>query len=355
MLQRQLVGAKGDAISVVEACYQLRSDEETWWLELATAIQALPLAHSLGTLAYHVWEHDDGYEFSSPVQVGGEHDVVARISRMGRILQRQRQGTVGVAERVCARIYEAVISTTKDLRPDQMLIDEYRRFGPRWMYTLGVPKARDVMILVNRHIDGLGTTIVARGLTEPGKLQPAERRMYQMLGAHIKAGFRLRERLRRAPSSLATEHAGAVLDGTNMRVLHADEDAQPRLAREAIQEAAIAVDRARARQSGRDERALEVWQGLIDGHWSLVEHIDTDGKRLILAHRNAERARDPRALTQMEARVAALAVRGYSNKLIAYHLGVSESTVSAHLHRSCRKLRVAGRVELLRIMGPTVS
>ena len=102
---------------------------------------------------------------------------------------------------------------------------------------------------------------------------------------------------------------------------------------------------------GRDEKALEVWQGLVDGRWSLVEHFDSDGKRFILAHKNPEGVLDPRGLTSMEARVSALAARGYGNKLIAYHLGMTEGTASSHLARAMAKLRIASRVEFVRMFG----
>lgn len=114
---------------------------------------------------------------------------------------------------------------------------------------------------------------------------------------------------------------------------------------------ARAIDKARSKKTGRDESALEVWQGLVSGRWSLIEQFDQDGKRFVLAHRNPESVTDPRGLTSMEARVAGLAVRGYSNKLIAYHLGVSEGTVSSHLARAMVKLKVENRSQLLRTLG----
>ena len=132
-------------------------------------------------------------------------------------------------------------------------------------------------------------------------------------------------------------------------MLHADGDARDEV--EQIAERARQVDSARAAASGRGEDALSVWQGLIDGRWSLVEEFDSDGKRFMLAHRNAEDVRDPRGLTQMESRVVGLAVRGYSDKLIAYHLGVSESTISSHLANALVKLRIESRIELVRRLG----
>jgi DNA-binding CsgD family transcriptional regulator len=53
----------------------------------------------------------------------------------------------------------------------------------------------------------------------------------------------------------------------------------------------------------------------------------------------------------METRVVGLAVRGYADKLIAYHLGLAEGTASSHLGSALRKLGISNRVELVRQLG----
>jgi DNA-binding CsgD family transcriptional regulator len=54
------------------------------------------------------------------------------------------------------------------------------------------------------------------------------------------------------------------------------------------------------------------------------------------------------ALSGAESRVAGLAVEGYTNREIAERLSITASTVEQHLTRVYRKLRVAGKQELLR-------
>ena len=49
--------------------------------------------------------------------------------------------------------------------------------------------------------------------------------------------------------------------------------------------------------------------------------------------------------------VVGLTVRGYSDKLTAYHLGIAEGTVSRHLSQAMSKLGIHGRVELVRRLG----
>ncbi|MFO1155431.1 MAG: LuxR C-terminal-related transcriptional regulator [Rhodospirillales bacterium] len=50
-------------------------------------------------------------------------------------------------------------------------------------------------------------------------------------------------------------------------------------------------------------------------------------------------------LTQGELRVLALLAQGKSNKIIAYELGIRESTVKAHITGILRKLRVHSRTQ----------
>jgi two-component system nitrate/nitrite response regulator NarL len=53
------------------------------------------------------------------------------------------------------------------------------------------------------------------------------------------------------------------------------------------------------------------------------------------------------ALTNREQQVAALVCSGYSNKLIAHSLNLTEGTVKIHLHAIFRKLDVGSRAALI--------
>src|SRR5690606_17268335 len=123
------------------------------------------------------------------------------------------------------------------------------------------------------------------------------------------------------------------------RVLHAKGRARSPEARALLREAVRRVDAARAssRALGADQ-ALEVWRGLVDGTWSIVDRHDRDGRRYVVAVPNEVAPPDPRGLSRREAQVAALAAEGYSDKWIAYALGLSRTTVATHLHAAMRKL-----------------
>jgi DNA-binding NarL/FixJ family response regulator len=123
-------------------------------------------------------------------------------------------------------------------------------------------------------------------------------------------------------------------------VEHATGVATTPAARGALTLGARAVDRARGALRRRDPgEAVEVWRGLVAGRWSLVDQVDTDGRRYLIAHRNDPTTPDLRALTAREQQVVGYADLGHSNKLIAYELGLSPSTVGVLLKGARMKLR----------------
>lgn len=340
------MAARADLIAVVESCYDLAATDLGWLRAIANGFQTV-LRPEEGLLAYHIDVEEGSFRLYGAVQSDATpRNMVARIQAMGALLERKRTGRAGLIELAKATIYERVGRSAIREPADRLVQSEYRRLGPDWMYTLAAP-IEDTFSLISHHIDENGFTCIMGGLAKKRTFRPAERVMYQMLSAHLKAGLRLRRRLPRS-ESVEAPASGAVLSSSG-RVLHAEGDA--REGTDELADAAKRIDRARSRRLGRGEDALAIWQGLVQGQWSLVEAFDRDGKRFILAHRNPEDVRDPRGLSEMETRVVGLAVRGYADKLIAYHLGISEGTASSHLTHALRKLKIGSRVELVRRLG----
>jgi DNA-binding CsgD family transcriptional regulator len=183
--------------------------------------------------------------------------------------------------------------------------------------------------------------------------EPKEGALWTRIAAHVTAGYRLRERLRREAGDGApldpTAGAEAVLD-TGGRILHAEGEARSDTAREAFQSSLEAMDRACGplrRES--PEEALAIWRGLVDGTWSVVQHVDTDGRKLILARRNDPNAVDPQALTARERQTVGYFVAGHSVKEVAYALGLSPASIETYLTSAMAKLRVGSRADLLRL------
>jgi DNA-binding NarL/FixJ family response regulator len=88
---------------------------------------------------------------------------------------------------------------------------------------------------------------------------------------------------------------------------------------------------------------------MVDGRWTLVERVDTDGKRLLLAKRNQPDSVADSALTERERSVVERASLGGSLRHVAYELGVAESTVSETLSRALKKLGIKTRAELVEL------
>jgi DNA-binding CsgD family transcriptional regulator len=173
------------------------------------------------------------------------------------------------------------------------------------------------------------------------RLAPRTANRLRRIAAHVATAFRARGHLARWSTALGAkrpEGVDAILrsDGA---MEDADESAKGRTTRRTLRDAVLAVDRARGRLRRRaPDEALGIWQGLVDGRWSLLDHFESDGKRFVLAHRNEPETPDVRGLSPRERQVLAYAAMGHSNKEIAYELGLSISTVGMCLARVRAKL-----------------
>jgi DNA-binding CsgD family transcriptional regulator len=177
-----------------------------------------------------------------------------------------------------------------------------------------------------------------------------ERVAWCRIAAHISAASRLRRALPAATPDVA-DGADAVLSPSGA-IAHAEAPAQDRGARDSLRSAARAIDRARSKARTNEDEALELWQGLVAGRWSLVDRFDTDGRRYLVARKNDPEVRDPRALTLRERQVLAYAAMGHPLKLIAYSLGLSLSTVSVNRRTAMRKLGLEHHADIVALFAP---
>jgi DNA-binding CsgD family transcriptional regulator len=204
---------------------------------------------------------------------------------------------------------------------------------------------QDALALKSADPTSLGC-IVVLPIESTSGLNRATLLQWKRLAAHIAAGFRIRRKIAESAADDATHGAEAILK-PNGAVAHATDATAPRSTRAALREAVLAADRARGplRRRAPDE-AIEVWRGLVAGRWTLLDHFDRDGRRYLVAHRNDPDAHDPRALTLRERQVVGYVALGQSNKLIAYELGLSESTIGVLVHRAAAKLGARSRAQL---------
>jgi DNA-binding NarL/FixJ family response regulator len=139
-------------------------------------------------------------------------------------------------------------------------------------------------------------------------------------------------------------------------VLHAERDAREDSAQRALREAAKRMDQARRPGKGSPpEEALGFWRALVDGRWSLVEHFESDGRRILVARRNAPTSHQHEALSEQERNLVALLALGHSIKLCAYELGRAESTTSELARNALHKMGIRSRAELIELYGAIVS
>jgi DNA-binding CsgD family transcriptional regulator len=210
-------------------------------------------------------------------------------------------------------------------------------------------------------------------LKEAGQRSSRDRPFWRHIAGHLQAAHRLRRKLGTAenpPLSLLKEGEGvriewtghytkvahgsealarpqAVLDPSG-RILDAEDDARNADAREALRTSAIALDRAKAKmlRNKNDESVLEEWRALVDGRWSLVDHFDTDGRRLLIARRNVPGTMPIPLLDERERAVLGYRIAGHPLKLIAYEMGFSMGLTSRLLKSAMNKLGLTSTAEL---------
>lgn len=323
-----------DLLGVVETAYRLDGSDDVWLESLVAEIQPL-LDVGRGVAGFFFDARNaKKLEFSKPVVLGAPAASRIALSAAMRLLPSRM-----VRQAFVAPIWYSTASNAFGLGErlrDFVLARQFgHQFGCYDMIGFKVvdPSARGVFVLAA--LPDI-TTVSAR-----------DTHVWGMCAAHVGAALRLR----RALTPAGFDGAEAVLK-PNGSLAHAEATAQKAGARDALREAVLASERARGsmRRTAPDD-ALELWQALVAGRWSLVEHFDTDGHRYLVAKRNDPSVRDPRGLSVRERQVVAFAALGHPSKLIGYELGLAPSTVSKHLTSAMRKLGVHTLAELMQAVS----
>ena len=338
--RRKMDRATSAMIDLAEASYDLDVTDSEWLLKVMEA--GLPvLDHGLGVAGGIYTRPLDGSEVTlHQLHVAaGPQDFAIRQARMcaecpAEIL------------RACTR--PGICMTLSEAAGDKhaYALESWNRHHDY---------AKDALGLSAVDPDGQGALIISP-LSERTTLTGHVRHRWQMVGAHLTTGFRLRRALEKANENPTPEfdlphRAEALLDPTSFQVKEAVGVAQESEATAALHDAAVLIDRARGRMRKTDpDEALKIWRGLVEGRWSMVDWFDCDSRRFVLAVRNPPGINDPHGLTKREGQVASYAALGESGKLIGYRLGLSPSRVSALLRDAMRKLRVHTQAELVQKM-----
>ncbi len=333
--------SKADLVAVVEAAYRLDDDGDAWLADIVgTARPVLDRGHGVYAFEFDASEPSKlGIgRFASSLGSTVSPRLVARWHTLldhqaiWRIYRGPRRSVATIGERL-ERKGDDDVSVANDA-----IMAMCRKVGVADQLTV---RATDP----SHH--GLAMCSPLRAPSDVGRFDQA---LWQRIATHVVAGYRLRRALSAHGEDELAAHAlrtsDAVLDPDG-HCRYAQGDARARTNREKLRRLARAIDRARSRDRSDPEEALRLWEGLCAGTWSLVECFDTDGRRLVVARRNAPDSADPRGLSPRERQVASLAALGQRNKEIAYWLGLSISTVGAYLRSAMQKLGLRSRAALV--------
>jgi DNA-binding CsgD family transcriptional regulator len=311
-----------DVLDVIEAAYRLDVDDATW-LDAVLHAARPGLDGGLGLTGYFVDVGQGGFRAWGHTCVG--RDVSAERTNF----ERWSRSTPTALKRHSHLARPAGLVT--EIPPPSAA----RSLEPL-LVASGFEQVFGVAALDE---SGVGCAISApRSRSAP----VPESALWARVSMHLASAGRLRRRL--ASGAVRPE---AILDPDGTIVDAGAAATRSKATLEALRTAVLRIDGARTRRGRRDPRtATQVWTALAAGRWSLVDQFDRDGRRYYVAWPNE--LEESATLTEREAQVVASCGRGNSNKLIAYELGLSESTVARTLSRAARKLGASSRVELVR-------
>ncbi|HVY30468.1 MAG TPA: helix-turn-helix transcriptional regulator [Polyangiaceae bacterium] len=317
-------------LDVIDAAYRTDGPDEAWLESVMGA--ALPMmSRGLGAVGVLYDASQDGVFVAQHFATAGfPWPVTPELCR--ELLETGDSGAPYVQE-LFGQVQCGLVSAT------------FSRCFPKLLAFTADKGAADI-VAINGTDPTLRGCILTANVPDSTPIDPATQLFWSRLSAHLAAAYRLRRRLRQAGVDLI-DSADAILT-PDARLQHANESAQQREVRELLSETVRAQERLRVKKRQQDPTAVGEWKALVDARWSLVNHVDSDGKRTIMAQRNQSVQAGGLGLSRREEQVLACAALGHSNKLIAYELGLAHSTVRVLLARASSKLGARGREEALK-------
>jgi DNA-binding CsgD family transcriptional regulator len=321
----------GDVISIIEAAYRVELGADEWLGGVLQSAQP-SLLGGAGAFAYEYDASDPNRMQVTRVAMGGGLPPALTPDALARVVETADADYVRATWR---SVPCGLASGTPGVEHQ-----------PGWVQLQAIGIAD---ILAVNGIDPAGKGVwLGHLLTKRPRLDPRKREKWSRVAAHLATGLRLRRRLEAVQGGRPDLVSGAdAVVSPSGKVEHAEGDAAEKEARAALRDAVIAVDRARGplRRRAPDE-AIAAWKGLVDARWSLVDQFESDGRRYLVARRNEPGVVALDVLSARERQIVSYVSFGHSNKLIAYELGISASTVRVLVARAAAKLGVRSRGEL---------
>jgi DNA-binding NarL/FixJ family response regulator len=317
----RLAKEHSDPLAIVEAGYDLAADDDAWIARLTRAVSR-DLLGPLGTVGYG-FQHAPGFRYAlRGISVSGGEPILAQLTR-------SVVGSFPVEDLTNFFRQRGVTTTTLSCRAPLPAQSTERGLVEFCGLVVG---------------DETNGVVIGAPVPEVTRLSPHARLRWRRISAHLTAVHRLRTAL-----SAARPHTEEALLSTGARLVHATGAvARSRDARRALREAVTAMEKARGPLRRSDPvKALQLWRELVGGRWTIVEKIESCGRRLLVAHANPPDATRLRELSPTEHRVLRALLEGGSVARIASSLGSTASAVSHHIDRLLQKFRLRSTSELL--------
>jgi DNA-binding CsgD family transcriptional regulator len=323
--------AARNLVQLVEAAYRLDVDRQQWLEGLAGVLGTMGgAAHGLMVYEYDASRPDDGVDIPAyALYELGEEFARATIvhNKASSPEDTRRVYHSGVR---CGTVSEIFSQTGRELHEQEKFKAAISR----------VDGMEDAWGLSASNPDGRGVGIAAP-LYEVTSMSASMRELWGLVGVHLAAAYRLRR------GGDADENQPEAVFAPDGRLVRADGIGFDEKQAERTSEAVRRFERARSPKIRRNpEQALRLWKGLIDGRWSLVEHTEEDGSRLLFVHKNDPQIDGPSILTERERKVAAYAAQGDPVERIAYALGLDEQEVVDALESVMNTLDLGSREQL---------
>ncbi|NOU26418.1 MAG: hypothetical protein HOO96_00810 [Polyangiaceae bacterium] len=327
--------ARFDPIALTEALYHWPSTHGEWLTGIADAARGLDLGE--GILAYTLHFAGDHIGLAT-----GHYRTPEYAARVPEWVKRCPPAVTALANIPLGRVRKGGEALAREnARRTGMSLGEYVQL---------MGDASGMAPDANFIIGGSGSDRCAMVLlAKPRRvLAVAQRHFLETFVAHFVGMTRLRRLLGAAPESGSPTNA-AVLDPKG-RVLHLSPEAQD--AAPSLTHAVLRSEQARGKLRRSDPmEAQRMWRAMVEGEYSIVETVERDGKRYLLARKNPHRLGSLGKLTSLEVACAYHTALGHSQKFIAYELGVSLSRAVRATEAAVRKLRLQNKEELVRVLS----
>lgn len=329
-----------DIVSVIEQCYSVESGAEDWLQRVTTAAAGLtPIENQLAGMVFDAREGVATLPQVHAVGLDGfGADGVRALTSPRDRAQSRRMFTTAPIVAFASKVKGHPAFSGEQAGSKNVLA----QFGI------------DDLVGVRAIAEPDRGAVLSFALRSDTPLSQRDIAMWQRVATHVGTGLRLLYRMEGAP--LAPD---AILSPSG-KIEHAEASAKESGVRAQITDAARAIEKARGKLRRADpDEALALWRCLVQGTWTLIDTFDSDGRRYVVAHRNERSSTSSSpsfgsTLTPREIDVLARLAEGYSNKLIAYELGLTLSTVATLLKRAKTKLGASSRAELIVLAHATI-